>query len=272
MPDLPLRVVGPRWMAADLGGIHDYGTDVPEAPCAFWCSGAHLARLQASGFPIRFSTPGGMVPVAALPAALRSRRIITGTADQLSHVASVLKLPVWVKPNDLKLPQLPAVRAGNRDELALAARTFSAGGRDELMLAVSESLELSVEVRHVVLDAQVRCSDVYADGAGRFGREAARALPAPRPAVCAAEAAIAAWQQSGCAMPRAYVIDTALTPAGWIVLETNPVASSGWFSWTPPPVLAEAIRTGQNDEPVFDWSDPADFLVAHPLFGRRSAG
>lgn len=45
MDDRPLHVVGPKWMSADLGRVHDYGFDVPDRPTDFWCSGAHYASI-----------------------------------------------------------------------------------------------------------------------------------------------------------------------------------------------------------------------------------
>lgn len=257
---IPLRVVGPAWMAADIGGVPDWGFDVPAEPSDFWCSGDHYARLRASGVDISFSTPGGVIPILG-----HARREVS--VRELTDVVS--NPPVssaFVKPNDLKLPGIFEAQVYDPSQLRQAferlldARSVTAS--TTMLMSVSEPVSFGAEVRAFVLDGQVIECCAYSNGQGAWGRGLDRLVDG------VSQGEIRSKIESLMAtvsLPRAFVVDVGFLDGQWEFIETNPASSSSWYSWVPGPDVAEAIRVGQHDDPAFEWKDPLKHRPLPPL-------
>ena len=270
MDDRPLHVVGPKWMSADLGGVHDYGFDVPDRPTDFWCSGAHYASLRASNFNVRFSTPGGMIPLVDSP--WRTGVTVSSLADVLDRPPAT---PVFSKLNDLKLTSFIA-RVRTPDELVRDLEDIAASmlirRAESLPIALAPPLDLSgaMEVRCFVLDARMVSACPYSDGRGDMGRGLDHLLDTE------VETDLARLVESfACRtlhLPRAFVIDFACIGGRWMPLETNPASSSSWYCDCPSAEVSRAIRVGQHDGPIYEWADPIRHLTSLPLLSHRLAG
>ena len=248
-----LRVVGPDWMAEDLGGVHDRGFDAPTRPADYWCSGTHYARLHASGVGVSFSTPRGCLPL--IGRAGREVRVLS-VADLLKDMPG---RTVFAKPNDLKLMStFPAglyepARLAGRLGTVLASRLRDPAG---LMVAISDPVVFEVEVRCFLLDGRVVLAHPYTDPLGGFGWGMPPLGPAETDEVVYAAERFAAGFDS----PRAYVLDLGWSDGRWVPIETNPASSSGWYADNPPTNLADVIRAGQHDEAHHTWADPLEHL------------
>lgn len=250
----PLRVVGPRWMADDLGAAHDWGFDAPaDDGCDFWCSGDHYGRLVASGSDISFSTPGGTLPLVGWIA----RSLSFWDLGELH--ANPPRSRVFAKPNDLKLPGLFDAEVYEPRALVAALERVmgsrSVVDASAILVSLSEPVVFGVEVRTFVLDGQVIECCAYSNGQGFWGR----GLDGLIDEVSESEIVSLVEQfVSQSEMPRSLVVDVGFCDDEWEIIETNPAASSSWYSWTPGASVPEAIRAGQHDDPSFTWRDPLD--------------
>lgn len=269
MDDRPLHVVGPKWMSADLGGVHDYGFDVPDRPTDFWCSGAHYASLRASEFEISFSTPGGMIPLVDSP--WRSEVSVLTLAEVLDDPP---RTPVFSKLNDLKLtPFIACVRTPGKlvSDLEAIAESAMTTDPESMAISLTPPLDLSgaMEVRCFVLDGRAVSACPYSDGLGQMGNELDHLLDdRDRLELCRL---VDRFAEQTPGLPRAFVIDFAYIEDEWVVLETNPASSSSWYCDQPPPGVAEAIRAGQHDDDAYEWTDPMRHLTTVPLLSHRLA-
>lgn len=267
MNRLPLHVVGPRWMADDLGGVHDYGFDAPDSPADFWCSGAHYASLRASGVDITFSTPGGMIPLVDSP--WRTGVAVRSLADVLDDPPPG---PVFSKLNDLKLTSFIA-RVRSMSELVRDLEELSEStlirAPQSLPIALAEPLDLSrsMEVRCFVLDDLLVSACPYSDGRGDMGRGLDGLIDDEH--LFDLAGIVDEFVASVPELPRAFVIDFAFISGKWVPLETNPASSSSWYCDRPPADVAKAIRAGQHDGDHCAWTDPVDHLVRLPLISER---
>lgn len=239
----PLHVVGPAWMAQDLGAVHDRGFDPPAQPADFWCSGEHYARLTDVS-DIRFSTPGGMLPLLGLRPGLDVRSAVSILDDPPSQV-------LFTKLNDLKLASFPA-RVRTPTELIDACQKLAESVTDpaEVMIATMPILDFAAEARCIVYGGEVVSVTAYSNGRGWLGRGLDDVLDDIDRGQIARVAS-----NLRCPL-RAYVVDVGWCQGNWTVIETNPVASSFWYADAPDPVVAKAIRAGQHDDPAFDWTQP----------------
>lgn len=259
----PLRVVGPAWMAGDIGATADWGFDVPDEPSDFWCSGDHYARLRASGFDISLTTPGGVIPLVGL-----TQREVA-VCELVELAARPPASAAFVKPNDVKLPGIFEAKVYDPGELRAAIDTLlgarSVSSATTLTMSVSEPVDFGVEVRSFVLDGEVIECCAYSNGQGAWGR----GLDDLVDDVSKYEIkSMIATLANSATLPRAFVVDIGFVDGGWDFIETNPAASSSWYSWTPGSDVAEAIRVGQHDDPVFEWTDPLKHRPLTPLTWR----
>lgn len=267
MDDHPLHIVGPKWMSVDLGGVHDYGFDVPDRPTDFWCSGAHYASLRASEFGISFSTPGGMLPLADSP--WRSGVSVSTLAEVLDDPP---RTPVFSKLNDLKLTSFAArVRTPGKlvSDLEAIAESTMTTDPESMLIAVAPPLDLSraMEVRCFVLDGRAVSACPYSDGDGEMGNGLDRLLDDRDRTEL--HRLVGRFAEQTPDLPRAFVLDFADVEGQWTVLETNPASSSSWYCDQPPPGVAQAIRAGQHDDAAYEWADPVRHLTRAPLLSYR---
>lgn len=255
----PLRVVGPPWLADDLGGTPDRGFETDGQPADWWCSGTHYARLVASGLDVAFSTPGGCLPLIGLPG--RPPISVVPLGELLG--GSGLPQRVFAKPNDVKLEAFPAdVYSARELTQTLVGAVDRYTHAESLPVALCEPMTFGAEARCFVLDGQVVSTCAYTDGHGRLGRGLDDLLDAAE--VARIREVVEGFVASA-DLPRAAVVDVGHWRGEWVLIETNPAASSSWYCDIPPPGVAEAIRAGQHDEARHTWTDPITHIRTRPL-------
>lgn len=263
---MTLRIVGPAWLADDLDCQHDAGFEIADPNADYWCSGAHYARLRASGLPIRFTTPGGLLPLLEAPR-MTKRSIQVIPLSQLAHEPP--SAPSFTKPNDLKLNDSFPALTRTPEENSNLARTLLEDNPhwDKLPIACSEPVNFTWEYRLVIIQGRVMMAHAYSNGAGIWGRETP---PPAQRSLMMVKAFVQEFVSGLRNMPLAYIVDAGETEdRGLVIIETNPASSSGWYALEPTQqekmILRTVILLGQHDDKHTEWLDPITFLRTAPL-------
>lgn len=256
----PLRVVGPEWLAKDLDAIHDSGLEVAQGEYDYWCSGAHYARLKASGVNTSFTTPGGSLPLLKLPQWALRREL------RVEKASTILESPphedLFSKPNDIKLNDSFPAKVRSREELIHDLQAVSDKyPHYDLDISLSSQIDFIREYRIIVINGKFGMSSIYRDDEGKWGREASDTPYDKLDVRSVSEELI----QNLPPMPSSYVIDIGEVDEGeFVAIETNPSASSGWYlndvNSYYGSIIKKSIRAGQNIDKDYTWNDPIDLF------------
>lgn len=230
---------------APLPAFLSYGRDLPEGLSPmFWTSGHHAARLTLAGLAT-FNAPGPAFLEG--PARKWTRRT---TSSGLLHEVPEGRL--FVKALEHKVPGLLA-GVWDGTEFQEAARSLGVDPSSRFQWT-RDILELDHEHRCFVAHGEVLTLGAYRVG-GIVGEMTSPYTPAAR------EFAQGVVHDLGDDFPPAATLDVARDPErGWVVVETNPAWSSGFYGCDP--VLAlRAVRAGNQPSERWAWDPDPDLLA-----------
>lgn len=212
---------------------------------AFWTATAHAARLKRQ-FHVPFLAPGPYFLEDTIPQSLLGRDVLTWTLRAANDHLLDIDKKHWIKLAEMKDDRLPAQYGYIRD-FVLLARDLGAPDGTYLQIS-SQNLCFVEETRFFVLDGEPitgsrynRLGDVY---------DADRPAEWSIPGEWEWDFAKYVTKFIGNRQPKAYTLDIGQVmydagnaPDGFVVLEANPVWSSGIYG-SDPALALKAILGG----------------------------
>lgn len=268
-----------RWVAGDLAsntvGVpvrHHLGFDLPDwSPGDIvWAPMEWMARAKVADPRLRLADPGPGF-LTALPQTLTGRTVEVLTLAQMKefvddhtavHGVLAAGLSYFAKPANCKIEAMPA-RWDDLEGHVLRAIAHRVPDEQPFLLTATR-LDLLEEHRLFVLEGEVVTSSPYlqhvVEGPGTTWHEDMVSHHAGDAEAFGAHV----LDTTSVPHPRAFVLDVGLLVDGtWVVIETNPVWSSAFYSADIDAVVACLAGSVEIDEPgpaVHEWV-PDPWLV-----------